>query len=73
MAETFAPILLPGLSQDAFAVALGALPPDALKAALTAEPEVYAAMLAEARDSAAYLRLLADSFAKLADRLEAAQ
>jgi hypothetical protein len=52
---------------------LGALPADALKAAVAAEPAIYKATITEARDTAAYLKLLAGSFGELADRLEGAQ
>jgi hypothetical protein len=87
VAETFAPIQLGAFSQDSFDVGrriarvptlaeltarLGALPPDALKAAVLAEPEIYKATIVEARDTADYLRLLAGTFGKLADRLEGA-
>ena len=84
--ENFTPIELPGLPQDSYNVGqriarvptlteltarLGALPPAALKAAIRAEPEIYKATITEARDTAVYLRLLAGTFSKLADRLEA--
>ena len=83
--EKFLPIVLPDLPQDSFSVGqrlehvptlseltarLGALPADALRAAVQAEPEIYKATIAEARSSASYLRLLADSFDALADRLD---
>jgi hypothetical protein len=85
VAKTFAPIFLGTFRQDSFDVGqriarvptlaeltarLGALPPDALHAAVLAEPEIYKATIAEARDIAEYLRLLAGMFSELADRLE---
>jgi hypothetical protein len=85
LAETFTPICLGTFLQDSFDVGqrlarvptlveltarLGALPADALKAAVLAEPEIYKATIGEARDTAAYLRLIADTFSELASRLE---
>lgn len=85
MVETFAPIVLPGLSQENTDVALrlapiptmveltarlGALPPAALAAAVKAEPQIYARTISDAREAAVYLRAIADSFVTLADRLE---
>jgi hypothetical protein len=85
VAEPFAPIYLGTFRQDSFDVGqrlarvptlveltarLGALPADALKAAVVAEPEIYKATIGEARDLAAYLRLIADTFSELASRLE---
>ncbi|WP_213775432.1 hypothetical protein [Bradyrhizobium sp. dw_78] len=49
---------------------LGALPRAALLAAVKAEPSIYGGMIHDARDSAAYLRAIADTFEELADRLE---
>jgi hypothetical protein len=51
---------------------LGALPSDALAAAVRAEPEIYKATIAETRDLAAYLQLHAAAFTELAARLEGA-
>jgi hypothetical protein len=81
----FTPILLgPGLSPASCEVAikitgvptlaemtarLGALPQAALVAAITAEPTIYKSMIGDARDTAAYLRALAETFTALADRL----
>jgi hypothetical protein len=80
----FEPIVLPGLSQASGDVALriarvptltertarlGAPPPDALKAAVAAEPDIYHATITEATETATCWRLLADSFAALSDRL----
>ena len=85
VSDTFAPIVLPGLSQDNVDVAqrlapiptmveltarLGALPPEALASAVKAEPAIYERTIGDARDAAAYLRALADSFVILADRLQ---
>ena len=84
MAEPFAPIYTGTFSQSSFDVAiklqgvptlteltarLGALPREALTAALAAEPEIYKRTIADAKDGADYLRLLADSFDKISSRL----
>lgn len=81
---TFAPIYTGEFSQDSYAVAeklrgiptlteltarLGALPREALAAAVKAEPEIYKQTITTAQDAANYLRLLADSFDDLQRRL----
>jgi hypothetical protein len=83
-AAVLAPIYTGEFSQQSFDVAmklagvptlteltarLGALPREALAAAVKAEPEIYKQTIVTAQDSAAYLRLLADSFDELARRL----
>ncbi|SHH17119.1 hypothetical protein [Bradyrhizobium erythrophlei] len=84
MPDKFAPIYTGTFSQSSFDVSLklqgiptlaeltarlGALPREALAAAVAAEPEIYKRTIADAQDSAAYLRLLADSFDAIAGRL----
>jgi hypothetical protein len=84
VAEPFTPIYTGEFSQSSFDVSeklrgiptlteltarLGALPREALAAATAAEPAIYKRTIADAQDSAAYLRLLADGFDKIAGRL----
>lgn len=81
MAET-KPIFTGDFPQDSFdiigrdapalrelAARLRGLPPGALKAAVLAQPENGKAMIAAAQDTAAYLRLIADSFSELARQM----
>ena len=85
MAAVFTPIYLGTFPQDSYDVGqrlarvptlveltarLGALPAEALMAAVAAEPEIYKATIGEARNTAAYLKLIAGTFGELADRLE---
>lgn len=80
----FAPIYTGEFSQSSFDVGeklrgiptlaeltarLGALPREALAAAVAAEPAIYQQTVADARDGAAYLRLLAASFEEISARL----
>jgi hypothetical protein len=82
--DKFAPIYTGEFSQSSFDVAqklqtvptlaeltarLGALPREALAAAVAAEPAIYKRTITDAQDSAAYLRLLADGFDEIAGRL----
>lgn len=84
MAEPFAPIYTGEFSQSSFDVAqklqglptlaeltarLGALPREALAAAVTAEPAIYRQTIADAQAAAEYLRLLAASFDEISSRL----
>ena len=84
MAEPFTPIYAGEFSQSNFDVAgkirgvptlteltarLGALPREALAAAVAAEPAIYAQTIADARETPAYLRLLAASFDEISSRL----
>jgi hypothetical protein len=48
---------------------LGALPRGALAAAMAAEPEIYKRTIADAKEAADYLRLLAASFDEISVRL----
>jgi hypothetical protein len=48
---------------------LGALPEDALKAAVKAEPGIYKQMINDAHEAASYLRLVAASFEEISARL----
>jgi hypothetical protein len=82
--EPFTPIFTGTFSQSSYDVAeklrnvptlteltarLGALPREALAAAVEAEPEIYKRTISDAKDSANYLRLLAASFDKISARL----
>jgi hypothetical protein len=84
VAEPFAPIYTGTFSQSSFDVAeklrnvptlteltarLGALPREALAAAVAAEPAIYKRTIADAKDNADYLRLLAASFDEISVRL----
>jgi hypothetical protein len=84
VAEPFAPIYTGTFSQSNFEVAqklqgiptlteltarLGALPREALAAAVAAEPAIYKQTIGNARDAADYLRLLAASFDEISARL----
>ena len=84
VAGPFAPIYTGEFSQSSFDVAdklrgiptlaeltarLGALPRDALAAAVAAEPEIYKRTIADAKAGADYLRLLAASFDEISSRL----
>jgi hypothetical protein len=84
VAEPFAPIYTGEFSQSSFDVAqklqglptlaeltarLGALPREALAAAVTAEPAIYRQTIADAQAAAEYLRLLAASFDEISSRL----
>jgi hypothetical protein len=84
VAKSFTPIFTGTFSQENFDVSeklrtiptlveltarLGALPEGALKAAVTAEPEIYKRTIGDAKDGATYLRLLADSFDEISTRL----
>jgi hypothetical protein len=84
VAEPFAPIYTGTFSQSSFDVALklqgiptlteltarlGALPREALAAAVAAEPEIYKRTIADAKDAADYLRLVAASFDEISARL----
>jgi hypothetical protein len=85
VAEPFTPIYTGEFSQSSFDVSeklrgvptlteltarLGALPREALVAAVAAEPEIYRRTIADAKEAAAYLRLLAGSLDEIAGRLE---
>jgi hypothetical protein len=87
VAEPFAPIYTGTFSQSSYDVAeklrnvptlteltarLGALPREALAAAVAAEPEIYKRTIADAQDSAAYLRLIAASLDEISARLASA-
>jgi hypothetical protein len=80
----FAPIYTGQFPQDSFNVAqklqrvptlteltarLGALPREALAAAVAAEPGIYKQTITDAQDTAEYLRLLAANFDEIARRL----
>jgi hypothetical protein len=84
VADPFIPIYTGAFSQSSYDVAeklrsvptlteltarLGALPSAALEAAVAAEPEIYKRTIADAKEAAAYLRLLSDSFDEIAGRL----
>jgi hypothetical protein len=84
VAGPFTPIYTGTFSQSSYDVAeklrniptlveltarLGALPKEALVAAITAEREVYVRMVDDVRSSAEYLRLIAASFDEIASRL----
>jgi len=87
VAGPFTPIYTGTFSQSSYDVAdklrnvptlteltarLGALPSEALAAAVAAEPEIYKRTIGDARDTAAYLRLLAASFDEISARLASA-
>jgi hypothetical protein len=84
VADNFAPIYTGTFSQSSFDVGeklrgvptlteltarLGALPREALAAAVAAEPQIYKRTIGNARDAAVYLRLLAASFDEISARL----
>jgi hypothetical protein len=84
VAGPFTPIYTGEFSQSSFDVAaklqgiptlteltarLGALPREALAAAVAAEPAIYKRTISEAKETAEYLRLLAASFDEISARL----
>jgi hypothetical protein len=84
VAGPFTPIYTGTFSQSSYDVAeklrnvptlteltarLGALPREALAAAVAAEPEIYKRAIADAKEAADYLRLLAASFDEISARL----
>jgi hypothetical protein len=84
VADPFTPIYTGAFSQNSFDVGeklrgiptlteltarLGALPSAALEAAVRAEPAIYKRTIDDAKDAAAYLRLLAASFDEISARL----